>query len=79
MCSVYSDVRLQMNIDKILNEVPSEDISVTDDENIMIGLKKAKRQKRRVAKDIKKISGVTIAVAPLSPFLRTFFIAYFIH
>ena len=30
--------------------------------------------KRRVAKDIKKISGVTIAVAPLSPFLRTFFI-----
>lgn len=36
-------------------------------------------QKRRVAKDIKKISGVTIAVAPLSPFLRTFLIAYFIH
>ena len=35
--------------------------------------------KRRVAKDIKKISGVTIAVAPLSPFLRTFLIAYFIH
>ena len=36
----------QMNIDKILNEVPSEAISVTDDENIMIGLKKAKRQIR---------------------------------
>ena len=36
-------------------------------------------KKRRVAKDIKKISGVTIAVAPLSPFLRTSFIAYFIH
>ena len=34
---------------------------------------------RRVAKDIKKISGVTIAVAPLSPFLRTFFVSYFIH
>lgn len=29
--------------------------------------------KRRVAKDIKKISGVTIAVAPLSPFFTHFF------
>ena len=41
--------------------------------------KKPRATKRRVAKDIKKISGVTIAVAPLSPFLRTFLIAYFIH
>ena len=40
---------------------------------------KYSKVKRRVAKDIKKLSGVTIAVAPLSPFLRTFFIAYFIH
>ena len=51
----------------------NENFEITDSQ------RKSPEQKRRVAKDIKKISGVTIAVAPLSPFLRTFFIAYFIH